>query len=176
MDGKAAWSCDTAGSKDQHTQVSPLASACFSSPGCVTPKTADQRSRHAAPSPHCTVLLAAASLPCMLVSSRPAVSHASTASELRNPAPQGPFPMLSTAASVSQPTHHAPRPVKFQRETHLLESGVWTSSTSLMWPPASRPSSYLVSTSSRPLLSASAWPLANSRSARADACTQHGQC
>ena len=61
-------------------------------------------------------------------------------------------------------------------QAHLLESGVWTSSTSLMRPPASRPSSYLVSTSSRPLLSASAWPLANSRSARADACAKHAPC
>ena len=49
---------------------------------------------------------------------------------------------------------------------------MWISSTSLIWPSASSPSSYLVSTSSRPRCAASAWPLANRRKARALACSR----
>ena len=58
------------------------------------------------------------------------------------------------------------------RGAHLLESGVWISSMSSRRPAASSPSSYLVSTSSRPLLKASACPAAKRRSASSAACTQ----
>ena len=150
-------------------------------PEQVTPQTADHRTRHAAHLRHCTVTPATCS---------PAL-QAQTSLRTRSSTPaqhQRGSTILNPAAAVPEPARHA---LQLQQDTldpldlahnqvgddipqaHLLESGVWTSSTSLMRPPASRPSSYLVSTSSRPLLSATAWPLANSRSARADACAKH---
>lgn len=59
---------------------------------------------------------------------------------------------------------------------HLLESGVWISSTRSMVPSGLFPNSYLVSTSRRPLSRASAWPKANKSKHRWCTCNHAALC